>query len=67
MNGFDLWPLLFFIFGWFFALNIRGTTNLTYRYASRFMPVIGGSVTLQIMGWIWIFVGGTLVALDFLS
>ncbi|MEU2717879.1 hypothetical protein [Streptomyces sp. NPDC007205] len=63
----DPGPLLFFIFGWFFALNIKGIADRTYQHAARFLPMIGGSVTLRIMGWIWIFVGGTLVALDFLS
>ncbi|MEU6220921.1 hypothetical protein ABZ845_25960 [Streptomyces sp. NPDC047022] len=63
----DPGPLLFFVFGWFFALNIKGIADRTYRHASRFVPMIGGSVTLRIMGWIWIFVGGTLVALDFLG
>ncbi|MFF3920113.1 hypothetical protein ACFYZB_43205 [Streptomyces sp. NPDC001852] len=63
----DPGPLLFFIFGWFFALNIKGIADRTYQHAARFLPMIGGSATLRIMGWIWIFVGGTLVALDFLS
>ncbi|MEU2743267.1 hypothetical protein ACFTY8_16510 [Streptomyces mirabilis] len=67
MNGIDPVPLFFFVAGWFFALNIRGLADRTYQYGSRFMPMIGGSGTLRIMGWAWIFVGGAVFVLDLLD
>lgn len=67
MFNIDPGPLIFFIFGWLFALNIMGIADRVYQFASRFVPMISTSVTLRIMGGIWIFVGGTLVTLDLLS
>ena len=50
-------PLLFFVVGWFFALNIMGFAHRTHRFVSRRTPMIGAPVVFRIMGRIWIFVG----------
>ncbi|EFE66768.1 predicted protein [Streptomyces viridosporus ATCC 14672] len=60
MIGIDPGPLLFFVVGWFFALNIMGFAHRTHRFASRRTPMIGAPVVFRIMGRIWIFVRGHL-------
>ncbi|MFD5697974.1 hypothetical protein [Streptomyces lasiicapitis] len=65
--GITVGPLLFFVFGWVFALNVKGAADRTFRLAARFTPMIGTSVALRVMGWIWIFVGAAFIALDFLD
>ncbi|KAF5994175.1 hypothetical protein [Streptomyces sp. WAC00263] len=67
MNGIDPVPLLFFVAGWFFALNIRGLADRIYQYGSRFTPMIGGPAAFRIMGWAWIFGGGAYFVLEFLD
>ncbi|WP_030418474.1 hypothetical protein [Streptomyces sp. NRRL F-5065] len=58
MHGFDPGPWLFFVFGWLFALNVKGLAERTYRFAARRGPVIGGVAAFRAMGWLWVLVSG---------
>ncbi|MFJ9667473.1 hypothetical protein ACIRPP_23140 [Streptomyces sp. NPDC101219] len=58
MTAIDPAALLFFVFGWLFALNIAGLADRVHQLASRHVRMIGTSVTFRIMGGIWVLVGG---------
>lgn len=67
MTAVDPVALLFFFFGWFFALNIMGIADRVHRLASRRVKMIGTSITFRIMGWIWILVGSVHLLVPLLS